>query len=223
MNGLIDWNHIEDRIRKPYLEYAVDSVSEAIDDTIRYYKLHRQKKQRIHIEIWTEKDAVSNILKRVSEYFHIRLMINRGYSSCSAMYDTAKRMLQAADKYGCTILYVGDHDPSGLDMLRDIRERLEEFEVCDFEVIPVALTMKQIKQYDPPPNPAKQSDPRAGWYIEKYGTASWELDALRPDVLEQIVKDAVLKYLDVDLFNKMLDKEASDKKKLQKIIDEVKE
>ena len=221
MNGLIDWNHIEDRIRQPYLEYAVDSIPEAIEDTIRYYKLHRQKKQRIHIEIWTEKDAVSNILKRVSEYFHVRLMVNRGYSSCSAMYDTAKRLLQATDKYGCTILYVGDHDPSGLDMLRDIEERLTELGVSDFEVIPVALTMKQIKQYDPPPNPAKSTDPRANWYFAKYGKQSWELDALRPDVLEQIVKEAVLKYLDVDLFNKMLDKEANDKKQLRKLMEKV--
>lgn len=217
MNGLTDWRMIEDRIREPYIEYAVNTVSEAIEETVRYYKLDRQRGQPFHIEIWTEKDAVSNILKRVSEHFHVKLMVNRGYSSCSAMYDASKRMLDEDS----IILYVGDHDPSGLDMLRDIEERLTELGVPDFKVIPVALTMAQIEEYDPPPNPAKISDPRAGWYIKKHGEQSWELDALTPDVLEQIVRDAVLKYLAVDTFNQMLDKEVEDKKQLSKLVEEI--
>lgn len=161
MGGLTDWNAIEDRVRIPHLEYYVDSVEDAIQDTIRHYKRDRQEDQEETIEIWTEKDAVSNILKRVSTYFHVRLMVNRGYSSASAMYRASKRMLGRST----TILYVGDHDPSGLDMLRDIEDRLTVFGVEDFRVVPVALTREQITEYDPPPNPAKISDPRARWYI----------------------------------------------------------
>lgn len=218
MNGLIDWSMIEDRVRKPHLEYAVDSVGEAVQDTIRYYKLNRQKGQSTKIEIWTEKDAVSNILKRVSTHFHIRLMVNRGYSSCSAMYDAYKRM-DYCDENEKVILYVGDYDPSGLDMLRDIQERLEEFGVENFTVVPVALTMEQINKYDPPPNPAKITDPRARWYIAEHGNKSWELDALSPEVLEKIVKKAVLGVLDTLQFDIMLGKEEEDKERLQEIID----
>ncbi len=218
MNGLLDWYMIEDRIRIPYLEYYVDSPEDAIEDTLSHYKLNRQEGQPKHIEIWTEKDAVSNILKRVSEKFHVRLMVNRGYSSCSAMYETYKRFSKVDQDQDQIILYVGDHDPSGLDMLRDIRERLYEFGAEDFRLIPVALTMAQIKKYKSPPNPAKISDPRAGWYINRFGNTSWELDALSPKVLEAVVKVALVGHLDISQYNKMLVREDTDKTNLENII-----
>jgi hypothetical protein len=213
MNGLIDWDYIEDRIRRPFLQYSSDSIQDALEDTIHQYKLNRQEGQPYNIEVWTEKDAVSNILKRGTNFYHIKLMVNRGYSSCSAMFEASKRI--TGDNI---ILYVGDHDPSGLDMLRDIEDRLKEFEVDEFEVIPVALTMEQIKKYNPPPNPAKITDPRAKRYILEHGEHSWELDALKPDVLYKILDDAILKYLDLTKFKKMLDQEKRDKKKLSQII-----
>lgn len=219
MNGLTDWEMIEDRIRKPHLLYWVHDIGDAIKDTIRHYRLDRQLGQPNQIEIWTEKDAVSNILKRVTTLYHIRLMVNRGYSSCSAMYEAFNRM--DGSNQTKIILYVGDHDPSGLDMLRDIDERLEEFGLSNFKIVPVALTKEQIQKYDPPPNPAKITDPRAGWYISKYGEESWELDALKPDVLEKIVDDAVLEYLDLSIYNKMVEKEAKDKARLRDIINKL--
>lgn len=219
MNGLIDWNMIEDRLRTPYLTYAVDSIHEAIQDTINYYKLDRQEGQPIHIELWTEKDAVSNILKKSSQYFHIRLLVNRGYSSCSAMYEAYRRMTQVEKPI--LIIYIGDFDPSGLDMIRDIADRLSEFGVKEFCVLPVALTMKQIEEYKPPPNPAKITDPRANWYISEYGDKSWELDALKPDVLHEITQNSILANLDVLQFKKILSKEKQDKAKLKRIIGQI--
>lgn len=220
MNGLIDWDAMEDRLRKPYLTYSVNSIEEAIEDTIDQYKRDRQEGQPYNIEIWTEKDAVSNILKRVSIHYHVRLMVNRGYTSCSAMYEAYNRVSRAPNDDGSIILYVGDHDPSGMDMLRDINERLEEFGVGgDFKVVPVALTMAQIKKYDPPPNPAKISDPRAGWYIRQFGNKSWELDALPPEVLEKIARKAVLAQLDSDVFDEMLIKESADKQKIRGMLE----
>lgn len=224
MNGLIDWDAMEDRLRKPYLTYAVDSIEEAIEDTISQYKRDRQQGQPCNIEIWTEKDAVSNILKRVSVYYHTRLMVNRGYTSCSAMYEAYNRVEEAPNDEGSIILYVGDHDPSGLDMLRDIEERLEEFGADGmFKMVPVALTMAQIEKFKPPPNPAKISDPRAGWYIREFGDMSWELDALPPEVLEKIVKKAVLDHLDSNKFEEMLIQESTDKQKITSLLEEIKE
>jgi len=220
MNGLIDWDMIEDRVRIPYLEYYSNSPQEAIEDTLRQYKRDRQEGQPKHIEIWTEKDAVSNILKRVSKKFHVRLMINRGYSSCSAMYQTYNRFY-AADKEQ-VILYVGDHDPSGLDMLRDIQERLYEFGAYAFKLIPVALTMSQINQFKPPPNPTKISDPRAKWYINQFGNTSWELDALSPKTLETLIKVAVISCLDTPQYNSIVKQENKDKIKLENIIKQLK-
>lgn len=220
MNGLIDWSMIEDRSRQPHMDYSVAGISDALNDTILQYKLDRQEGQLVSIEIWTEKDAVSNILKRVSRYYHLRLSVNRGYTSVSAMYSAYQRMYRQLTTFdrGTKILYVGDHDPSGLDMIRDIEERLEEFGMHDCEVIPVALTMEQIEEYNPPPNPAKINDPRAAQYILEHGNESWELDALEPEVLHSITEEAVKEHLDQDLFDNILSQEEIDKIKLEKLI-----
>lgn len=211
MNGLTDWDMIEDRTRKPHLLYWVLNIEEAVQDMVRDYRLNRQRGQKNYVEIWTEKDAVSNILKRASEHFHVKLMANRGYSSCSAMKEAFDRMETSGKK--AIIIYVGDHDPSGLDMIRDIRERLDEFGVEEFEVDHVALTKEQVEEYKPPPNPAKITDPRAKWYISEHGSESWELDALRPNDLERIVRKSVEKYIDLDLFRSVIQKEKEDKEK----------
>lgn len=198
MAGIVDWSAIEDRVRQPKIPYYVTGVKQAIQDTIDQYRIDRMSGQYNKIEIWIEKDALSNVLYRVSSKYHIKLMVNRGYSSVSAMYEAYQRLND-----GDIILYFGDHDPSGMDMIRDIKERLNEFGL-KINVIPIALTMNQIRQFNPPPNPAKITDPRAKWYIEKYGKTSWELDALPPRELIRLAEEAVLNNIDIDLYNDLL-------------------
>lgn len=275
--GLIDWEAIEDRGRVPYLPYQVEDLADALNDTYHGYRLDRQKGQPYHMEIWTEKDAISGILQPVARRFHIHLVVNKGYTSSSAMYRSYKRILEHINNdQPVKILYFGDHDPSGLDMIRDIQERIsfmlyegvelngpkegywswvnsdenyvrpDEFrywlddmgeEWYDkqqkaerdfyqlywihtmFKVIPIGLTMEQIKQYNPPPNPAKVTDPRAGNYVRQFGQVSWEVDALKPDVMVNIVENNVRKYLDFDEFKAVISQENSDKAKIKAIID----
>lgn len=161
--GVIDWEAIEDRGRIPQLDYAVDSIAEALQDTIDTYKRRRQQGQTVEVELWTEKDALANILRRITNKYHIRLVVNKGYSSSSAMYRSYRRILEAvSEKRRVHILYLGDHDPSGLDMVRDIRERLTmmmrqgkyRLQNPYFDVHHIGLTMAQIRRYNLPPNPA---------------------------------------------------------------------
>jgi hypothetical protein len=210
MCGMVDWDAIEDRIRTPFIPYWVTGVNNAIYDTIEQYRLDRQKSQKVYIELWVEKDALSGVLKKITSYYHIKLMVNRGYSSCTAMYDAYKRLLNNYDK-DIYILYLGDHDPSGLDMIRDIKERLIEFGIKP-NVKQIGLNMEQIKKYNPPPNPAKIKDPRAKWYIKNYGNTSWEVDALNPKILRELVKFNVESLIDLDLFYKEIEQEEKDKK-----------
>ena len=221
MAGVVDWEAIEDRIRVPFLPYWVFGIEDAIKDTVEQYRLNRQQEQDVYIELWVEKDALSGVLKRITSHYHINLMVNRGYSSCTAMHDAYQR-LKRQEKQGkkTYILYLGDHDPSGLDMVRDIRDRLEEFGVIP-QVIPIGLTREQINKYNPPPNPAKIKDPRAKWYIEQHGNTSWEVDALNPKVLHELVKKNVENLIDVTLFEKQIRKEETDKKKILKMYDKV--
>ena len=213
MSGMVDWNAIEDRLRVPKLPYWVTGIQDAIDDTISQYRLNRQAGQPKYVEVMVEKDALSNVLYRVTSKYHIRLMVNRGYSSCTAMHDTYMRMRGQGDTRPLYILYLGDHDPSGLDMIRDVRERLEEFG-CHIDMHHLAITKNQIAQYNPPPNPAKISDPRARWYINQHGATSWEVDALPPNVLHNVLENAITSLIDMNMYNHMVAQEDIDKEKL---------
>ncbi len=181
--GFVDWNAIEDRTRTPDLPNTFTDTKQLIDVACRSYKLDRWEGQKYSVELWTEKDAISSVLAPITRKYQVAMCVNRGYSSASAMYDSYER-LEGEEQPKRIILYLGDYDASGLDMIRDVRERLNEFGVEGLEVIPIALTKEQIEKYSPPPNPAKITDSRAKWYIEKYGNKSWEVDALRPEVLQ---------------------------------------
>jgi len=220
MAGYVDWNAIEDRLRRTRLPYWVTDIKDAIEDTINQYRLDRMQGQKNYIEVWCEKDALSNVLYRVTSEYHIPLMVNRGYSSCTAMHDAYKRFAQCRERQQIPhILYLGDHDPSGLDMLRDIQDRLEEFGIFNLHFIHIAITKKQIEMYNPPPNPAKITDPRAKWYIKEYGNISWEVDALNPKILHEILIREIEKLIDKDMYMAIIERENKDKEKLREFMD----
>ena len=278
--GLVDWATIIDRGRQPKQAYYENSVEGALRNTLRSYYLDRQKGQPIHLEVWTEKDAISEIIERACNPYTIVMAVNKGYTSSTAIHATYERYVRMLNnKQQIKILYFGDHDPSGLDMIRDIRDRLtlmfyageqldndvvgewlsgDTYQTEDetykdeiwekykgdkectvkykgdqtvyfdgkkafikefFEVIPIGLTMEQIKQYNPPHNPAKITDPRAAWYIKQHGQKSWEVDALSPTVTMQIIQTYLDKYMDADVYNKLLLEEEKDRENLKKLID----
>jgi hypothetical protein len=214
MAGIVDWDAIEDRIRVPKIPYYAANIAGAIADVTRQYRLDRMRDQDVYLEVWVEKDALSGVIRRTTEKYHIRLMVNRGYSSATAMHDAAERIINSEKK--AYILYLGDHDPSGMDMVRDIRSRLLEFG-ADVEIIPVALTDEQIKTYNPPPNPAKITDPRSSAYIAKYGQYSWEVDALTPTVLNNLIEKEIRGLIDHRRYRDLLIQEDIDIRKLKEM------
>ena len=101
-------------------------------------------------------------------------------------------------------------------MTRDIQERLDMFG-ADVFVKRVALTMEQIDTFNPPPNPTKLSDARAGGYIEEYGHECWELDALEPKVITNLITNEVTALMDSDLLSEIERKEQTDKDNIREI------
>jgi len=140
---------------------------------------------------WIEKEALAGVVEQICGPLDLPYLACRGYLSQSEMYVASKRMAQAV-RAGKTalILHLGDHDPSGIDMTRDNEDRLQEF-MGNVTVKRLALNYDQIAQYRPPPNPAKSTDARFHGYAEKFGTQSWELDALEPTVLRALIERAV--------------------------------
>lgn len=215
--GLIDWEAIEDRVRVPRMASEWNDVESLVESAIAAYRLPRWKGQDNYVELWVEKDALAGVLEPLSITYHVTLMVNRGYSSQSAMYESALRFKRARNttKAKLHLLYLGDHDPSGEDMVRDVADRLSTFGV-PVNVRKIALTMAQVEQYNPPPNPAKMSDSRAQAYVDQHGAESWEVDALPPNVLEELIRDAIEALFDADLMEEIKAREEKDKDALLK-------
>jgi hypothetical protein len=147
-------------------------------------------------------------------------MVNKGYSSQTAMYESAMRIRRHHDQL-CYIFYLGDHDPSGEDMVRDITDRMHMFG-AGVTVKKVALTMDQIHQYNPPPNPAKLTDPRAAAYIHRHGDESWEVDALPPNVLAPLIRQAIGNIIDWDAHHEVEEQEERERTTLVAALKNVK-
>lgn len=223
MLGIVDWDVIEDRIRVPRIPYCVNGIYDALRKEANIYRLDRMENQNVYVEVWAEKDALSGILSKVTREYHVNLVINRGYSSCSAMYDAAYRLLEQIENgKKCTILYLGDLDPSGEDMVRDIRDRLEEFGLPEITVKKIGLTYEQVQFYKPPPNYTKVKDPRAKDYIKKYGRSSWEVDALRPNVLEELLISEIDSCIDIEKLEERKKEEEEQKKILMDLAEDYK-
>ena len=210
--GLVDWDLIEDRGREPDSPSEWDSIDDLVDAAVRQWRSPRWNDQPHYVELWVEKQALAGVLAPIARRHHITLMVNKGYSSASAMKAAADRMSeQCSGDRTPIVLYLGDHDPSGNDMVRDIRDRLEEFGVDSLEVRKLALTRAQIDQFNPPPNPAKITDSRAKAYIEEHGEFSWELDALPPRELNRLVDRAIRGIVDDELMEAAIAREDAER------------
>lgn len=217
--GLIDWNSITDRTRNLRKNGHWNRPADVIRSARYSYLLDKWQGQPNYVEVWVEKDALVDIVGQACYPLDTPYFSCRGYTSQSEMWQAAQRFIQQnRQRDNCYIIHLGDHDPSGIDMTRDIQERLEMFG-ADVYVKRVALTMQQVQTYNPPPNPAKLSDSRCGRYIDQYGAESWELDALEPQMLTQLITNEVTALRDADIYERVCDRENREKKELELLED----
>jgi hypothetical protein len=247
----VDWDAIVDRTRSiralPHWSDPAAIVRAAADS----FAVDKWADQPCRVEVWIEKDALVGVFEPVCHEFDVPLFSCRGYTSQSEVWGAAQRLERyLQDEQRVVVLHFGDHDPSGLDMTRDIEKRLRLFLLHDWvrhdrerfshlpidewkrrlalehesqgwdvrlEVRRLALTWRQVGQYSPPPNPAKSTDARYRGYMERFGDESWELDALEPTVLVQLVRDEVDDLRDGDRWNAAVEREAAGAQRLQRV------
>lgn len=212
--GLIDWHSVTDRTRNLRKAGHWDNPADVIASARYSYNLDKWEGQPNYVEVWVEKDALVDIVGQACSPLDTPYFSCRGYTSQSEMWSAAQRFIRQERREKRIIIHLGDHDPSGIDMTRDIQERLEMFG-ADVYVKRVALTMNQIQTYNPPPNPAKITDSRASKYIDQFGDESWELDALEPKVITDLIKKQVTMYRNDDIYRAVCDKESREKEELK--------
>ncbi len=215
--GLINWDAIEDRTRNLKGNSHWENPGDIIDSCIASYKLDRWEGQDYYVEVWIEKEALLGVISRICQELDVNYFACKGYVSQSEMWRAGRRMYwrSESNKQKPIIVHLGDHDPSGIDMTRDIFERQRMFcrdgyHTRQVTVERIALNMDQIDEFKPPPNFVKLSDTRARDYKVKFGSNSWELDALDPTMLRDLIDKTVTKYRDTNIYNDVLEREKAD-------------
>lgn len=198
LGGLVDWNSITDRTRYVRTRSAWSSPIDIINSCASQFHVNYWSDQSQRAEVWIEKDALIGVIEGVCQKWDVAHFSCRGYASLSELWSAAQRI--KGYRRPTTIIHLGDHDPSGIDMTRDIEERLHIFGATNATIKRIALNMDQIEEHNPPPNPAKETDSRFASYAALHGDESWELDALDPRVLENLIETELRQLVDRDAF-----------------------
>lgn len=218
--GWIDWESIEDRVRTMRKRSHWDHPRGVMKSAAASWGMDLWRGQKYRPEVWIEKDALAGVAERVATKWDVPMLVCRGYTSQSAMYDAGERFndwikgreesegeedgetvtIPGREPAQPIIFYLGDHDPSGIQMAEDIDKRMEMFTSESGLVRRIALNMDQVRRHNPPPNPAKETDSRFAQYVAVHGSKCWELDALHPKVIAETIEKAIKSVLDEDMW-----------------------
>lgn len=204
--GLMDWDAIEDRTRSFVRRQRWESGAQILDNAARGFHMDMWENQPARVFCIIEKEALVGVLEPTCRALDVPLLAARGYPSATVLREFAQEdILPSIDNQSIVILHLGDHDPSGMDMTRDLTDRLEMFSRQSVELVRIALNMEQIHERKPPPNPAKTTDSRFQAYRDLYGDESWELDALPPQYLGQLVRSEIEARVDEEAWETRAD------------------
>jgi hypothetical protein len=169
--ALIPWGHIEDRLRRAQRVAMWDDLGDFAIAAAASYRRDVWATQPAHVEVWLEKDALSGIFEDELNGYGVTLNVGRGFDGWDSIHKAAGRL---GDED--VVLYFGDFDPSGEDMVRSLRERLAD-QGARPEIKKCALTVDDIDRYQLPPDFTKPSDTRSTAFVAKWGDVSVEFDA----------------------------------------------
>lgn len=220
MAGLLDWLALDDLERSSHANQHWSKPSDMVRVAMGAYAIDKWSNQRNHVEVWVEKKGLLQIVSTVCRPMDVRYYASKGYSSGPALWEAGQRLLDKI-KQGREphILYAGDHDPSGMDIPRDIKAKLTLFCGRPVHVQRLALNIGQIQSMDLPSDPAKSTDPRFKDYQEKFGDESWELEAMDAAQLADRVRRGIMQFRDEDKWKEAVEEEEKGLRTLQDLRD----
>ena len=218
--GRIPWEWIVDETRAPERIAQWDHPKDIIEAACRQYRKDYWSAQPNRVEVWSEKGTVRGTLAPVLDKYGVTFRVMHGYGSATALHDIAEDT--ARNDKPLTVLYVGDWDPSGMNMSEvDLPERLERYG-GDADIVRVALNEDDVGDDTDLPwfeAETKFGDSRYQWFVANYGPRCWELDALSPPVLRERVEDAILELIDQDAWDHLIDIEAAERESMKTVLD----
>ena len=189
--GAIPFQWLADSTRWMRKPSTHNSMEDALAAAAHFYRRDLWTDQDSYVEIWLEKEALAGVLVEVTDSWHVPLMVTRGYPSLSFLHSASETIADAGKR--AFIYYLGDLDPSGIDISRTVESGLREFAPhTDISFQRIAVTQDQVIQFNLQTRPTKKSDPRS----EKFQGESVEVDAIPPAILRSMVEQYILLHLD---------------------------
>ncbi len=189
------------------------SPKEAIESAVVNYRRDRTEGQSHMLVLGVEKRGLrAELMEWFGSALGIPIVALSGYDSQAHVTEVVEAVRN--DGRPAVLIYAGDFDPSGEDILRDFLKRTD----CWSEVIHVGLTAEQVAVFGLPTNPGKETDPRSEAFEAKHGRlVQVELDALSPDQLQRLYAMAIARFWDDSTYEAVLDREAEDYTVLHRI------
>ena len=185
-DGTIPWEWIVDETRRRERVSTWANPAAYARAVARSYRRDFWDQQPARVEVWSEKGTVRGVLAPVLDEYAIGFRVMHGYGSATEVHGVA----EDDDGRPLIVLYVGDYDPSGMNMSEhDLPNRLEKYDGHHVELRRIALKRpEQTSGLLSFPATDKKKDPRYPWFVRNFGKRCWELDALDPNVLRDIVQ-----------------------------------
>jgi hypothetical protein len=211
----ISFKDIHDPTR-PVVTWRVDPnpapfLRRQLNDFLKGYYRDLMQSQPNHIEIIGEKNTIEGAIRPVAMEYTISYCIGRGYSSLPPRYEMAQRF-KLSGKENLILLVLSDFDPEGEDIGRSFAQSMrDDFDIASIRPVKVALTQDQVENLRLPPiMKAKKTSSRYGGFVEKHGENVFELEAIPPNTLQAILRQAIDSVIDVKAYNAEIDKEKQD-------------
>jgi len=204
--GIISYDFFADGTRWQRKPRTYSGVKQALERTARFYRKDYWENLPVYVEFWVEKDAISDIVFEVTEEFDVPLMVARGFASLSFLHSSAEYITETGKK--AFIYHLGDYDPSGLMAAKTIENSLRGFG-ADIEFRRLAVTTEQIQEFNLPTRPTKESN-----HSKNFNGDSVEIDAMDPQLIQALVRDAIFSHVDHDQFQKLKSVERAEKESL---------
>lgn len=199
LSRVIPFGFISDNTRWMRKPKTFDSVEDMLRINKDAYRRSLWTQQPVYVEVWIEKEALAGVLVDVTSEWDVPLMVTRGYASLSYLYEAAQ-IYETMDK-PVYIYYLGDYDPSGVDINRSVEKRMREFAPnADIHFERIAVTPEQIERWYLPTRPTKASDTRSHNFDSD---TSVELDAIEPSMLKNLVAGSIVEHLDSEEYARL--------------------
>jgi hypothetical protein len=216
--GEIPFGWIADNTRWMRKPVSFSGLEQALALTRQTYRRGIWNDQDAYVEVWLEKDALAGVVYEVTGEWDVPLMVTRGYPSLSYLHGAAEAIASA--RKPAFVYYFGDHDPSGVDISRNVEARLRQFAPrAEIRFERLAVTEAQIRALGLPTRPTKKTDSRAGHFSGE----SVEVDAIPPRELREMVRKAIERHVNLDLLRRTESIEAAERKTLGRVIKAMRE